>query len=50
MKLIIYKHNQKDTELIDSLHIFRRTIKADHILELAGLGLNHYHRCINQIC
>ena len=29
---------------------FQQTIKADHILELAGLGLFYKYRFINYIC
>ena len=40
--------NQKT--LIYIFSNFKRTIKADHILELAGIGLFCYYRFINRIC
>ena len=54
----LYIHNQKDPELIQlirRLYIYisgylKRTIKADHILDLEGLGFFCYYSFINPIC
>ena len=52
--MVIYNHNKKDSDLIDSCtyisNNFKCLKKADHILEMAGLGIFSNYRFMDYIC